>query len=265
MKKYIVLTIFLLLASSFTIALSGCSKFKKEENLSDLEMIKKRGYLIVGVKVDSPPFGFYKDGKIVGIDVELAQNIANNIFKNNSPEHIQFVPVNAQNRIAKLNSKEVDILVATMSVNEKRKLIMDFSTPYFVANQKIMVKKNSKVSHLQYFNSSGRLAVVMGTTGEKISRLIAPNARFVGAKSYIEAFNLLLNNQVDAILGDDCILANFNNGDFKIVNRAYSREYYAVAIRKDENSKELLNSINAEITTLLDKKHINLIKAKYTI
>ena len=52
MKKYIVLIIFLLLASSFTIALSGCSKLKKEENLSDLEMIKKAD--ISAVPADTP-------------------------------------------------------------------------------------------------------------------------------------------------------------------------------------------------------------------
>ncbi len=261
MKKYITFAIIFLV----TVLLSGCSFLKKEKELSDFDVIKKRGYLIVGVKSDSPPFGYYKDGKLTGIDVEIAHNIANYIFKNDSPANIRFVNVNAQNRIQKLNSREVDILVATMSINEKRRLIMSFSIPYFVASQKIMVKKISKISHLQYFNKNGRLAVVMGTTGEKISRLIAPNALFIGAKTYNEAYNLLLNSQVDAILGDDCILAGYNDGRFKIINRAYSREYYAVAIRKSENSKELLNCINAAITVLIDEKKINLIKAKYFI
>lgn len=261
MKKYIALTIIFLTV----IFLAGCSGFKKQKEITDLEAIKERGYLIVGVKTDSPPFGFYKDNKLTGIDIEIAQNVANEIFHTDSPANIKYVPVNAQNRISKLNSREVDVLVATMSVNEKRKLIMDFSMPYFVTSQKIMVRKTSAISHLQYFNTKGRLAVIMGTTGEKISRLIAPNAHLVGAKSYIEAYNLLLNSQVDAILGDDCILAGLNDGNFKIINRAYSREYYAVAIRKNENSKELLNSINAAITALLDEKKLNLIKARYII
>ena len=145
MKKYIALFIIFLVA----VSLSGCSFLKKEKELNDFDTIKKRGYLIVGVKSDSPPFGYYKDGKLAGIDIEIAQNIANYIFKSDSPANVKFVKVDAQNRIQKLNSKEVDILVATMSINEKRKLIMSFSIPYFVANQKIMVRKTSKISHLQ--------------------------------------------------------------------------------------------------------------------
>lgn len=261
MKKYISLTIILILI----FFLSGCSFIKKHKELSDLEAIKERGYLIVGTKTDSPPFGYYKDGKLTGIDIEIAQNIANYIFQNESPANVKFVNVNAQNRIEKLNSKEVDILVATMSINEKRKLVMSFSVPYFVANQKIMVRKTSKITHLQYFNKNGRLAVVMGTTGEKISHLVAPNAHFVGTKSYNEAFNLLLNRQVDAILGDDCILRGYLTDEFRIINKSYSREYYAVAIRKADDSKDLLNLINSALAVMLDERRLNLIKARYFI
>ena len=241
----------------------GCSK--KEKELNDLQIIKERGYLIAGVKNDSPPFGFYKDNKLSGVDIDIARAIAKTIFKNDEYGLVEFVPVNAQNRISKLNSKEVDILVATMSINDKRKLVMNFSAPYFVTSQKIMIRKTSKISNLQYFNKNGRLAVVMGTTGEKISRLVVPNAYIIGAKSYIEAFNLLANNQVDAILGDDCILMGLNNGNYRIVNRAYSREYYAVAVRKTDKSKELLNAVNSAITYIMDEKEINLIKKRWII
>lgn len=258
MKKYIVLTFLLIVAC---ILLTGCTK--KDNKISDLDIIKQRGYLKVGVKIDTPPFGYYnKENKLVGIDIEIAKYIANTIFKNDNLTHIEYVPVNPQNRITKLNSSEVDILVATMSVNNKRKLIMDFSSPYFVASQKIMLKKTSKINHLQYFNKNGRLAVVLGTTGEKTSRLIAPNAHIIGAKTYNEAFNYLRNSQVDAILGDDCILEGFNDGNYKIVNRAYSSEFYAVAVRKTQKSKELLNLVNAALASFLDDNNINLVKKR---
>ncbi|MBR3604760.1 MAG: transporter substrate-binding domain-containing protein [Candidatus Gastranaerophilales bacterium] len=260
MKKYIALTI-ILICSFF---LFGCSK--KEETSDDLKIIKDRGYIIVGVKNDSPPFGFYnKKGHLVGLDIDIANEIAEHIFKEKSPANIKFVPVDAQNRIAKLNSGEVDVLVATMSVNEKRKLIMNFSMPYFVASQKIMIRKTSKIPHLRYFNKNGRLAIVLGTTGQKIARLISPNANLVGVKTYTEAYNLLINKQVDAILGDDCILAGFKDENLKILNKAYSREYYAVAIRKSEESKELLNKVNAAIIAVLDNKKINHITKKWIL
>ena len=260
MKKYIALTL-IFLVSFF---LFGCAK--KEEKPDDLKIIKDRGYIIVGVKNDSPPFGFYNKKKhLVGLDVDIANEIAAHIFKEKSPANVKFVEVNAQNRIAKLNSHEVDILVATMSVNDKRKLIMNFSMPYFVASQKLMVRKTSKITHLQYFNKHGRLAVVLGTTGQKVARLIAPNANLVGVKTYTEAYNLLINKKVDAILGDDCILAGFKGKSLTIINRAYSREYYAVALRKSEESKELLNRVNSAVASILDDKKINHITKKWIL
>lgn len=240
---------------------TGCLNKTKEP--TDLEAIVQRGYIIVGVKEDSPPFGFYKNKKLQGIDIEIAKSIASIIFQSDSPEHIQFVKINPQNRISKLNAKEVDILIATMSINEKRKLVIDFSIPYFTASQKLMVRKDSKISHIQYFNTTGKLGVVLGTTGEKVIHLAAPTARITGARSYKEAIDLLLSGQIDGIIGDDCILQGYMNNKLKIINKTYSREFYAVAVRKSDDSQELLNQINAAITTLLDEKRINIIKKEF--
>ncbi len=260
MKKYIHI-LFIFLLSFF---LFGCAK--KQPELNDLQVIKNRGYLIVGTKTDSPPFGYYnKEGKLVGFDIDIAYAIAENIFGEKSFANVKFVRVDTQNRIAKLNSKEVDVLVATMSINDKRRLIMNFSAPYFIANQKLLIRKTSKIGNLQYFNKNGRLVVVMGTTGERIARNFAPNANLIGAKSYTQAINLLINNQVDGILGDDCILAGYLNNDLKIINHSYSKEYYAVAVRKTNKSKELLNALNAAVASILDERQLNFITKKWIV
>ena len=250
MKKYILL----LAVIFFSILCSGC--LQREPELSDLDKIIQRGYLIVGVKEDSPPFGYYKDGKLTGIDIDIAKNIANNIFQSESPDNIKFVKVNPQNKIAKLNSEEVDIVVAAMSINEKRKLVINFSKPYFIANQKLMVLKNSKIAHIQYFNTSGRLGVILGTTGERTVRLAAPTARITGARSYKEAVNLLLAGQIDGIVGDDCILQAYITDKTKLLGRAYSHELYAVATRKSDKSAELLDEVNIAIAAMIDEKKI---------
>lgn len=261
MKKYIILFAILIFS---TILLSGCAK-KNDEKLDELAKIKRQGYITVGVKNDSIPFGYYINGNLTGLDVEIARKIASNIFNDNSYQRVNFVPVNAQNRISMLNSGKIDIIVATMSVNDKRKMVVDFSTPYFTTSQKIMVRIGSKITNLNYFNDRGKLAVVMGTTGEKIAHVVAPNANVIGAKNYTQAAQMLANYKVDAILGDDCILKGIKAYNFKIINRAYSKEYYAVAVKKSDNSKELLNLINSTIVQLLDKKEINLIKSHYGI
>ncbi len=251
MKKYTTF-IFILLSLFF---LTGCAR--NNEPADDLSEILKKGYINVGVKSDSPPFGYYKDGKRAGFDIELAKEIAAYIFNDSSPDKIQFTDVTPQNRISKLNAKDVDILVATMSVNEKRKLVINFSAPYFVTGLKLMVKKDSKIVSLNQFSAKNKLVVIMGTTGEKVARLVSPNASLIGAKSYNEAFNYLQNGQADGILGDEIILKDFLNDDYRIINRAYSREYYAVATRKQEESKELLNKINIVVAHVLDEKKID--------
>jgi len=260
MKKY---TFLIILILSLSFIFCGCTD--KETNKDDLTLIKERGHIIVGVKTDSVPFGFYKNTQLVGVDIEIAKYIADQIFPDN-PDNIKYISVNSQNRISKLNSKEVDILVATMSINEKRKMVISFSMPYFATTQKIMVLKDSKIKSLNYFNTNGKIAVVMGTTGEKVLHKLAPNASVVGARTYYEAKKLLQTKQVDAILGDDVILAGLNKEKkFKIRNRAYSREFYAVALRRSTKSKDLLNIVNASIAELLDTKHINLIKKRWIV
>ena len=267
MKKYIVfIGVFVFCSLIF------CGCFKEEKKPSDMDLIKEKGYITVGVRNDAYPFG-YKNSKNerCGLDIEIAQEIAKQIFNAYDYGIIRYVDVSARDRISKLNSKEIDILVSTMSVNEKRKLVIDCSTPYFVTSQKIMVRGDSKISHLNYFNKKGRICVVLGTTGEKIIRLMAPNAYVVGAKNYREAFEYLKTGAVDAILGDDCILKGIINlndkekNNYKIIGRSYSNEYYAVALRKSPESKELLEAVNAAIVEILDSKKINIIKSHYKL
>ena len=66
-------------------------------------------------------------------------------------------------------------------------------------------------------------------------------------------------------MGDDCILAGYVNNDLKIVNRSYSKEFYGVAIRKSEKSKELLKAVDASISSILDDRKLNLITKKWIL
>src|SRR5699024_9658782 len=119
--------------------------------------------------------------------------------------HVKFIPLKPSERISALNTGKVDIVIATLSVNERRKDIIDFSRPYFVAGQAIMVPRYSRISSISQLNNKP-VAIVLGTTGEKTLRLLAPNANAVGTLTYKEAFELLKQNKVDAILADDSLL-----------------------------------------------------------
>lgn len=216
----------------------------------DLAKILKRGKLIVGVRNDTTPFGFKDEkGNLVGYDIDLAKELANGILGDR--EKIEFVPVTASNRIMKLNSGEVDILVATMSVTNQRLQILNFSTPYYIAGQAILVNSSSKATGLSDFFGK-RLIIVFGSVSEETLKSSVPEVKVIGFKTYPDAYKALKEGKADGIVSDDTILMDYalRDNSVRILPKRYSKEPYAVAVRKESDSQRLLDSINYIIENL---------------
>jgi len=109
----------------------------------EISAIKSRGTLIVGVKADYPPFGYRApDGKIVGIEPTLAEDVAKKLGVK-----IEYVPVTASNRMQFLQQGKIDLLIATMSVTPERAKLVWFDKPYYYASgYNVMLPKKLKVS-----------------------------------------------------------------------------------------------------------------------
>jgi polar amino acid transport system substrate-binding protein len=94
-----------------------------------LDDIKKKGTLVVGVKADYPPYGFRDpSGKIVGMEIDMAQAVADNLGVK-----LQLEPVVASNRMQFLQQGKTDLMIATMSVNDERKKAVGIIEPYYYA------------------------------------------------------------------------------------------------------------------------------------
>lgn len=224
------------------VLLTGCEKSQKQEDT--LTKIIRRDKLIVGVRYDAPPFGYLDEkGELVGYDIDLARIFAQSLL--GDKDKIQFLPVTASNRIMVLNSGEADILVAMMSITEQRELILDFSTPYYVAGQAILVKKDSDAVHLKDFYEK-KLITVFGSTSENNLRANAPEVDLIGFKTYKDAFEALKSGQAEGIIADDTILLRYalKDDSVKLLPRRYSREPYAVAFRQEPESKKLIDNID---------------------
>lgn len=247
-----------------TILLCGCGK--KQEVFNDtLTSVRQKDLLTVGVKVDTPPFGFLdKKGNNVGFDIDLAKLIAQKILGDENK--IVFVPVNTTNRIMKLSSGEVDLVVATMSITPQRKMILDFSIPYHTAGQAILVRKDSKITTLSDLRDK-KVIIVYGSTVEKSLSSSVPNIQIIGYKTYPEAFAALKAGKADAMISDDTILMGFayNDSSVKILPKRYSKEPYAVVFRKGEESEKLLETVNIELKEALNKGVIRQLKEKWKI
>ena len=167
-----------------------CSCGKKSAINDDLTTITQRDRLIVGIRNDAPPFGFKdKNGFTVGYDADLARLIAKGIL--GDEKKVEFVPVTASNRIMKLNSGEVDCLIATMSITTQRQQFLNFSTPYYMAGQAILVRSSSKATSLRDFTGK-KLIIVFGSTSEKNLRSNVPEVTVIGYKTYNDAYNALI-------------------------------------------------------------------------
>ncbi|MCX4274383.1 MAG: transporter substrate-binding domain-containing protein [Candidatus Gastranaerophilales bacterium] len=243
--------------------LFGCAGQSREPK-DLLARIKFRNKIIVGIKNDSKPFGYVEDGELKGFDIDIAKSISKSLLGDDKGELIEFVVVTPESRISDLNSGYVDIVIATMSISAKRNHIIDFTNPYYVAGQALMVKEGSKINSIQSLNTR-RAGIILGTTGEKTIRQLAPNATVVAKKNYNEAFNLLKEDRVDAILADDSILYGFimNNEGYKILPARYTKEFYAIALRQGEENKELKDALNKILNNMQQTGKLNRIKEKW--
>lgn len=253
LKKFLIC----LIVSSVFI-LTGCTK--KEEKNDTLSEIKKRGEIVVGVKYDSKPFGFVQNGKLQGYDIDIAHLIAKRILGNE--KLVRFVEVNASNRISKLNSGEVDMIIATMSINPNRAEVVDFSLPYYYVGQAVMIRKGTAIKTVGDLNGR-RVIIVLGTTGEKNIRYFAPEVMLQGYKTYEDAFNAFLDRKAEAMTSDDSILAGFvmDHPEFMILPQRYSQDAYAIAFRKEPQSAALKAQVNAAIGELRRKGYLNHLKS----
>lgn len=257
-KRVLCLLLFIMIIAT------GCGR-KKDEPKDLLDTIKARGKVIVGVKNDTKPFGFLdKDGNLIGYDIDIAKKIAYLIFGDEN--QIEFVPVTPSNRIMKLNSGQVDMLVATMSVTSQRLQLFDFSTTYHIAGQAIMVRKGSTISSLKELNKK-KAIIVYGSTSEKNLRLAVPDAIIIGYKTYPEAYRALKAGKAEAIVADDTILLRFAIDDPSVVllSKRYSMEHYAVAFRKGKKSERLLDKVNFMIESMVRSGEISRMQEEWGI
>jgi polar amino acid transport system substrate-binding protein len=211
-----------------------------------LQDVKRRGKLIVGVKTDYPPLGFLdKKGVNKGFDIDIAKALSKELFGNE--EAIQFVPVTSGNRIAFLTSKKIDIIVATLTITEDRKKQVDFSNPYFITAQLILVREDSKIT--KYEDLAGkRVATIRGSTGDIAIRELVPTAERVKFEGNFEALQALKERRVEAFVEDFVLLFNLlqkSRGLRMASLQPFRPARYGLAVRKGD--KEWLDFINSAL------------------
>lgn len=243
--------------------LSGCTNNSQQQVVDIYDKIKARDKIIVGVKYDTKPFGFIDSNqKISGFDIDLAHLIAKYLL--DDPNKVEFVQVTPQNRILALNSGQIDMVIATMTVTEQRKQVVEFTRPYYIAGQAIMVNKDSDISNVNDLKNK-KIIIVLGTTADRNIKNIAPESLIQGYRTYNDAFAALKNNRGDALITDDSILLGLvsNDKNFKILSKRYTQEPYAIALKKGPESHKLLFYIDNALNNIEKSGELKKLKQKW--
>ncbi len=215
---------------------------------STLETVKKRGKLVAGVKTDFPPFGTVDaGGKNVGFDVDVAHRFARALF--NDEQQVELVAVTSGNRIPFLQSGRIDIIIATVTITEERRQVVEFSDPYFMSGSLILVPKASAVKSLDDLGGK-TVAVVQGAIQDKDVEQLQPKANRLKFGKVSEAVLAVKGGRADAYVHDDIVILSLTreNADLKAVGKTFVPRPYGIAVRKGDT--EFITWVNAELAQM---------------
>ena len=200
---------------------------------SFMATIRARGYLIAGVDQSTYHFGYLNplNGQIEGFDIDIVHAVAAAIFGN--PDKVQFKAITDAQRIPGIQSGAVDMVAHTMTIDCSRLKLVDFSTVYFDAGQRVLVEKGSPVRGI---GDLGRQKVCATIGSTSIANIAAALSRPipVAVPYWTDCLVLLQQGDVAAISTDDSILAGLAAQDpyTTMVGPRFTSEPHGLAISK---------------------------------
>ncbi|MBA3525055.1 MAG: glutamate ABC transporter substrate-binding protein [Geodermatophilaceae bacterium] len=211
--------------------------------------LNEAGEITIGTKFDQPLFGLRgPSGDPEGFDVEIGKIIAGAL---GIPEDgITWTETVSANREQFIQDGDVDIVIATYTINDERKELVSFAGPYFIAGQTLMVLEgNTDLAGTEDLVAGVTVCTVEGSTPAERIRTEYPDVEVLPAAGYADCLEPLRNGQVDAVTTDNVILSGFvaqNEGEFKIVGDPFSEEPYGIGLMLEDT--EFRTFINETLT-----------------
>ena len=164
--------------------------------------------------------------------IDRAGEVARDIF--GGPSHVEYRILSADERITALQRSQVDVVVKTMTITCERRKLVNFSTVYLDANQRILAPRDSPIAKVSDL-SGKRVCVARGTTSLRRIREIAPPAVIVSVVNWADCLVAMQQRQIDAVSTDDSILAGLVEEDpyLHIVGPNMATQPYGIGINLD--------------------------------
>ena len=266
MKKFIAL----MLACVMCLCFAACGSAEKEPATSapadstpassdtSLEDVKKSGKLTIATSPDFPPFESLEGDKVVGIEIDLLEMIAEKLGVELEINQMDFDSV-----LPGIQSGKFNIGVSGITVTEDRKKNADFTVPYFAAAQAIVVLKDSPIKSKADLEGK-KVSVQTGTTAEEYCMKNGYDVSAFQANN--DALSALTSGKVDAWVIDNetgIQMSETTNGKTVVLDEPMTTEPYSFAFKKGSTS--LVNEINSYVEGWLKDGTIEKIFEKYNV
>ena len=233
MKK--LFKLFIIFGVSFL--LFGCNK-----NDDKLVMVTEAGFA---------PYEYRDSSGIVGVDVDIAREIAASMGKELEIKDVAF-----DSLINELNSGKADFAAAGMSISEERKKEVDFSIEYVSSKQVIVVRKDyNKIKSVNDLNGK-TISVQLGSVADSYVSKNYKNSKIIRQKKFLSAAEDVKAKKADCIVMDELPAKELvkNNSELTILSIELFTDKYAIAVKK--GNTELLNKINEVLKKLIEEGKI---------
>lgn len=233
-------------AAASMMALAGCSAAAAPDAApipvatfaagTTMERLASAGSITIGTKFDQPLFGLIgPTGTPVGFDVEIGKKIAASL---GIPESgIKWTETVSANRELFIENGTVDIVVATYTINDKRKERISFAGPYYSAGQSILVKADNTSINTEADLAGKPVCSVTGST--PAAKLAEIGAVPLLTDTYTNCLEPLRSGAAVAVSTDNVILAGLaaqNEGEFKVVGDPFTQEPYGIGLGKTDTA-----------------------------
>lgn len=211
---------------------------------STMAALADAGTITIGTKFDQPLFGLMgPSGTPEGFDVEIGKIIAAQLGI--AEDKIEWVESVSANREPFIQNGEVDIVIATYTINDKRKEVVSFAGPYYMAGQSILVLADNEDIKTEDDLVGQPVCSVTGST--PAANLEALGAEVLLTDTYSNCLGPLRDGTVVAVSTDNVILAGLaaqNEGEFKVVGEPFTEEPYGIGLAlEDTEFRDWINDV----------------------
>ena len=217
---------------------------------SAVETIKSNGKIVMVTNAEFEPFEFKENDKIVGIDAEIAQKIADKLGV-----ELEITDIAFDSCVPSVQGGKADFAAAGMTITEARLKNVDFTDNYFNASQMIIVGVDSDIKSREDLNGK-TVGVQQGTTGDIYctNEEGENDIEVAEVKRYgkgMDAVSDLIGGRLDAVVIDNFPaekLVSKNTDKVMKLEEALTEEQYAIAVAKDSDLTAVINEVLAELT-----------------